>query len=165
MRHHLRLLLQLHCTDLYSYVSLTFAVKVCVIVLYLTWVELSTSWFKCCGAGNRFMLQRTEIKWISFILYCHNAWHGRARATATPCVQQIVKTAVVPNAAHKSSNLQKAKYRFRSTRGTKVENSDFQTQWVVKKGKKKSFAQWQWSFHFTLSPFPDGPQESRHCSW
>lgn len=43
-----------------------------------------------------------------------------------------------------------------------VEKADFQTQWIVKEGEtEKSLAQWQWSFHFTLSPFPDGPQESQ----
>lgn len=45
-----------------------------------------------------------------------------------------------------------------------VEKADFQTQWFVKGEKKKYFAQWQWSFHFTLSPFPDGPWESQLSS-
>lgn len=42
-----------------------------------------------------------------------------------------------------------------------VGKADVQTQWLIKEGEtEKSLAQWPRSFHFTLSPFPDGPQES-----
>lgn len=76
------------------------------------------SWFKYCGARNRFMLLcGNQIDLLSYSVTKPGMYvHVQA---ATHCVRQIVKTATVPNAVHKSSNLQKAKYGFRSARGHK----------------------------------------------
>lgn len=105
------------------------------------------------------MLQRAEIKRISFILCCHKGW----RASSNPLCSSDRKNGdgdQVRFINHQICSEQSIDLE------AEVEEADVQTQWLIKEGEtEKSLAQWPWSFHFTLSPFPDGPQESRLSGW